>query len=452
MKLSLRIVLVVLSVLLITASFPPFYFWGLSFVAWLPLLVALKGATVRQGFYLGFGHGVLTFGGTLIWMFSIFSIGAVALWAILALFTAFFAAFVSKRGESHPLIIATIWTGFEYCRGELFWLNFPWITPGTGLPPSWVTAMIGSYGVGYLVILANAFLLKKGKSPFYGVGVMVALLIAQMTFTKVPEVESDITVTLIQNEVLIPEAYLATTLELSDGHGPIVWPEYAYGEYLSAKPEKNEELFGFLAKHERILVTGGKQGCSSKDGKWKNSAFTFDGSSLLGTHVKNHPVHFFDDGQKGTTAEAVETSFGRIGTPICFDCDYQDVVRKMTKDGAEFFLVPSMDAEHWTARQHEQHAVLFRHRAAENGRSIAVAATSGVTQIIGPHGHVRARLPGMGAGVLEGKVTSGSYRTLFQAGGWLFGPLMLVLTGCIIFQMKIADFGSRPDHVSKDYS
>jgi apolipoprotein N-acyltransferase len=45
-----------------------------------------------------------------------------------------------------------------------------------------------------------------------------------------------------------------------------------------------------------------------------------------------------------------------------------------------------MDAKDWSARQHEQHGMLFRNRAAKNGRRMAAAATSGVTKIIDSHG------------------------------------------------------------------
>ena len=91
-----------------------------------------------------------------------------------------------------------------------------------------------------------------------------------------------------------------------------------------------------------------------------------------------------------------------------------------------------MDAKKWTARQHEQHAQLFRHRAAENGRSLAVASSSGVTQIIDPRGHVRARLPNMTEEVLTGFLTPQSHLTFFQLAGWLFGPVSLALSVVLV--------------------
>ena len=100
-------------------------------------------------------------------------------------------------------------------------------------------------------------------------------------------------------------------------------------------------------------------------------------------------------------------------------------MRKMTANGAEFFLIPIMDAESWTERQHLQHAELFRHRAAENSRWLAISATSGQTQIIAPNGHVTASLPLMTPGVLTGSIERQTHMTLFQRGGWLFGPICL---------------------------
>ena len=428
MKQRNRIFLTLVSVLLVIAIFPPFDCWHLAPIAWLPFLAALKNATARQAFYLGMLHGLLTFAGTLTWMWIIFTSATVSLWAILGIFTAFFALFVAKSKTYSPLIIAILWTGFEYFRSELFILSFPWITPGTGLPPNWFTPLIGVYGVSFLIVLANALLLQNRRRKMIGGALLASLVVSTLTFSKVHTIDSDIPVTLIQIETPNPDTFLNKTHELPMSSGPVVWPEYAYGNYPSPFKKDHNALIALLKKDHRILVTGGKQPISQEEETWKNSALTFGPNDLLGIHVKNHPVHLFNDGEKGLDAKAIDTPFGRIGTPICFDCDYQDVIRKMTKDGAEYFLIPSMDTKTWGVRQHEQHGQLFRHRAAENGRCLAVASSSGVTQIIGPHGHVRDRLPVMVEDILTGQVTPQSHRTVFQLVGWLIGPIMLGLS------------------------
>ena len=91
----------------------------------------------------------------------------------------------------------------------------------------------------------------------------------------------------------------------------------------------------------------------------------------------------------------------------------------MTSAGAEFFAVPIMDAESWGLRQHEQHAHLFRLRAAENRRWMAVVGTSGVSQIIDPQGNVITQLPTMKPGILQGTLHPRNDLTIYTRIGWL---------------------------------
>jgi len=102
----------------------------------------------------------------------------------------------------------------------------------------------------------------------------------------------------------------------------------------------------------------------------------------------------------------------------------------MVADGAEFLLVPTMDAIHWGAKQHYQHAELFRHRAAENGRWIIVAATSGLTQVIDSNGNRLSSLPIIDEGVLVAEVGRRSGLTFYTRMGWVF-PWMVMGVGLV---------------------
>lgn len=203
----------------------------------------------------------------------------------------------------------------------------------------------------------------------------------------------------------------------------VVWPEYALPYDVRKNPLEWRKLLAFC-RERNVTMTVGTQ-THPDDGKWRNVALTLDGAGLLGEHTKNHPVHFFVDGEKGSSALPVETPHGRMGTPICFDCDYEGVVRRMTAAGAEVFVIPVMDAEAWTARQHDQHAELFRIRASENGRWLFSCATSGVSQVIDPRGHVHARLGALEQGTLVGRITKESGMTFYTRYGWL-APWMIL--------------------------
>lgn len=164
------------------------------------------------------------------------------------------------------------------------------------------------------------------------------------------------------------------------------------------------------------------------------------------------PQSFHVHGEPGTTLEAFPTPVGTIATPVCFDCDYSAVPRQLVRNGAEIIFAPSMDAMRWTERQHEQHAQLFRHRAAENGRWIAVAATSGVTQIIAPNGQVASRLIGMEPGSLIGQVGRETRLTFYTRFGWLLGPLCSVATVGLLILSLLMWFSEKHRRSGRPYS
>lgn len=442
-----KVLLTILSSFLAILVFPPFQLFFLAPVAWIPLFLALKGASLRASFRIGLLHGFLCFAGTLCWMFVLFGTLAPVLWLMLACFTALFGVafhFLEKfQLKGSPLTLATLWTGIEYYRSELFILDFPWITPGTGLPPNLLTPVIGVYGVSFFLVLTGLLLIQQLDSrperPRWK-PTAVFLLFWVLMGSQIPKIHKPTyLVALIQNE----EYLLDTHLEMSEPHAgnvdAIVWPEYAVAYDPSVHP-RGKEITELLKENTQLLVLGGRQ---DQEDSHENTSFTLGKEGLLGTHVKNHPVHLFDDGIAGTTAIPIDTPLGKVGTPICFDCDYQDVIRRMTANGAEFFLIPSLDAIAWTERQHLQHAELFRHRAAENGRWLAVAATSGQTQIISPSGHQTETLPLIEKGTLVGGITPRSTLTLFTMGGWLIGPICFSLTLLSIPLLVIALYRQR---------
>ena len=221
----------------------------------------------------------------------------------------------------------------------------------------------------------------------------------------------------LQLENVSLNEYLAGTRQLPAGIQQVVWPEYSVPYDLRVN-KRDWDLVQSLCKERGVTLTLGTQ--SRPDEKsWRNIALTVDQRGVRGEHTKVHAVHFFDDGVPGTTALPVLTNHGKIGTPVCFDCDYEGVVREMTAAGAEMFAIPIMDAESWTARQHDQHAELFRIRACENGRWMFVCATSGVSQLIDPNGQVHARLAALEQGALSGVMKRESALTFYTRFGWL---------------------------------
>ena len=252
-----------------------------------------------------------------------------------------------------------------------------------------------------------------------------------------PEPKADdplaVSVAGLQLEGVSLDAYLNGTRQLPPTVRHVVWPEYAVPFDLRAN-KRDWELVQTLCREQNITLTLGTQARPGGGDVWRNIALTLDPTGVLGEHTKVHPVHFFDDGTPGTTALPVQTTHGKVGTPICFDCDYEGVVRRMTAAGAEMFVVPTMDAESWSARQHDQHAELFRIRACENGRWMFVVATSGVSQLIDPHGQVHVRLAALKQGTISGIMKRETKLTFYTRFGWLTPWVVLAICSvCWLF-------------------
>ena len=87
------------------------------------------------------------------------------------------------------------------------------------------------------------------------------------------------------------------------------------------------------------------------------------------------------------TYPVYDTTLGRLGTIICYDLDFTDTARKMTRNGAQLILVPSHD---WPqiGVKHHTHLVF---RAVENRVSMVKADNGGNDSlIVDPYGRIIA--------------------------------------------------------------
>ena len=448
MLIWVRLLLVILSSCLGIMIYPSIGIWWLVAVAWIPLILALNGAKASHAMYMGLLHGMVFYGVTLSWLTNIFNDekGAIIpLIMILSLFTAVFsrgyAVAYKKYGNGWvlPLFAGCWWVSMELIRSEIFYLKFPWMTPGSGLGPMWLSPLVGVYGVGFMIILASALIGQRGKQCAVGCVVMLTLLVSVVFQKKRSDpLDNGVGVMAVQSEDCYFPRYVEMTESAPDDVDLIVWPEYAILEDVRKSQKKWVELTSLAEKRDALIITG-----TSTDHEmegWYNTALTVSKEGALGDHYKNHTVHFFDDGIAGKKADAITTPLGKIGTPICFDCDYEDVIRRMVADGAEFIMAPTMDAQNWSEKQKMQHSELFRHRAAENGRWLVVAATSGLTQVIDPYGNRVKSLPVDEDGVLLSEVNFIKEKTVYTKFGWLFPWGVMILGFAWIFVIVSSGF------------
>ena len=454
MKLLSQLGLVLVSAALVPLCFPPFGWWPLVLPCFAFLFLATVDTTPRRAFYLGMLQGTMGYGLTLRWFFEIFSKAAFPLFVLLGVFVASACLLVnvfSKRTRSVflvPLLAATLWTGVEFYRSELFTLRFPWATAGSALGPTFLSPILGVYGASFLVIAASAGFVRRRTVPVACVLCLCVLCLGLFRPARMePDPKKSLAVTVVQSEECFITPYIdLTRAARKDSPDLIVWPEYALPYDVRGVKGDMTILKDLCAEMGAVLVVGTKTSVGSGDRDWHNTALTLDKNGVQGEYYKARPVHFFNDGIPGRRFEPVRTSLGAFGTPICFDCDYTEVTRQMTALGAEFFVVPTFDAIGWTATQHLQHAALFRLRAAEDARWFACAASSGVSQIIDPHGNVHASLMSMDPGVLTYRIGRSDRRTFFVRAGWLFPWLALVCTVVLLANGAVRAFVERREN------
>jgi len=438
-----RFILLIASAAAYALAFPPFGWWPLALFSVALLAGILDGARPIHGLMAGYWWGMLAFGTGLSWLWNIFGTFSILLWGILAVFAALFGwlvALARQRGMNGwrlALFTALAWTGTEFVRCELMPLRFPWMNLGLALEPWPLVSWVGVYGLGFVAVLVIVVLIHCGWKPLRVIVPVIALaLLLEVRFIKQPHIR----VAAVQAEGAATETYLTLSDKVPAETQIIVWPENTIPiDVRNVATSELEKVQSYALKHNSLIVFGTH---TRLDGpKWQNTALTVDGTRVLGEHGKNHTVHLFNDGEHGTTALPASTPLGQIGTPICFDCDFHDVVRKMTLAGAEFFAVPSMDSAGWSARQHVQHAQLFRVRAAENRRSMVVAASSGVSQIIDSKGYAMQSLAPLETGSISGSIERRKSLTFYTRWGWL--TPWLVLATLLVWTAWLLAFSKR---------
>ena len=442
---------------LLALSFPPYNLPLLLPAGIAVLVAALRGATVREGMYTGLACGFIYFGATLFWLFNIFSQGAITLIAIAASFPAIFGglfAWIIGRLPRIPvwLIASIAWSGIEYLRSEVFWLNFGWMGLGYGVAGFQIANLIvpifGSYGMTFVIVLFGAIAAASQAKAMR----LTLLLILVYCFVflgprRPLKPKLPIFVHMVQSYSDDEDGFIKGSKPAPGiRRDVILWPEYSF----TTDPQKDAKLwtqFQDIARDNRcILIFGAKdQFDQNDDAAYRNTAFVMDETgTVVAKHVKNHTVHFVRDGVRGTEAKAIPTRLSRIGVAICFDMDYPDVARRLVQDGAEVYLVPNDDPLEWGLVQREQHRLMFAMRAIECGRWLARADVAGGTSVTAPNGMEAARVNTTGEASLDAQVGRSDKKTLYVRGGWRFGQ------GCLVGLLVLLAYAAmRPRLVAR---
>lgn len=334
-----RIGLTVVSALLYALAFPPWNLHGLAWVALVPFLAALRGASAGRGALLGMLWGV-----AMIWCVGIWLPPALAayyqqpLWfgllfsaaasvGFIGIYHAAFgacAAVVLPRlhGTTGALAVAALWVAWELAKARVL-TGDPWLLLGYALAGSPVMLQVadlgGVYVLSFLLVLVNAALAgalrrgfgwRRGAAALVVPAVLVGLAFAYgLGRLAVPLPDAPrVPVVVVQgnNDMGAEwrdeihgagfETYLRLSYEAAPKHerSLIVWPESSVTFFVADEPHHRREIGRMLAAANAELVLGGPHREVVEGGaRFFNSAFAVDrAGAIVDRYDKGHLMPF----------------------------------------------------------------------------------------------------------------------------------------------------------------
>ncbi|ANI78667.1 Apolipoprotein N-acyltransferase [Sphingobium sp. EP60837] len=391
-----------------------------------------------------------------------------------------------RSALSLTLLFAACWIASEYLRAIVF-TGFAWNPLGVTLLPTGMAiaaALIGTYGLGALAILAAGAILlalRRHWTPAAAISLPLCVLALWGLLTPAPPTPAGaprirvVQPNIGQDEKYSPEleeAHFRTLARLSGEPRPaprlIFWPEAAIPAYLDMEPQWRGRLASLLGPGD-LLMTGATKVYFKRveEGGVTTNALAGANNSLfivspqaqlLGRYDKSHLVPYgeylpmrailqpiglsrlvpgdadFWPGP-GPQSLTLPATLGRpqlkMGVQICYEIIFSGQVID-AKNRPAFLFNPSNDAwfGSWGPVQHLAQARL---RAIEEGIPIVRSTPTGVSAVIDARGHVLHALGLYRAGFLDSTLPSVLPPTPFaRLGNWASFLFMALLAGLAI--------------------
>lgn len=479
-RLPTRLAAAVLSGALLFCAFPPVDIGWIAFGAPIPLLLALRGARGRSGFFIGLFFGGAFFG-PLIWWISLFGflpwgvlVGAMAL--ATAIF-GWFGAWASRWALGRIVAVPLMFVAVEILRTQWPLGGFAW--GGAGYTqyedlPLLPLARIGGVHLISLAIIVIAALLAQAIAPgriwrralavVVAAGAAIGPLWLPVGLAGASRGSFD--VALIQGNV--PEGSFTGFADRVSRTGPedftiidnhiaaseplatdppdlVVWPENAVDRDPFANPDIGLRLQEVVRRVGAPFIVGAILQPSSGEGfRNANILYSSDGQRVT-TYDKMHLVPFGEyvpwstlrryipaleqipeDGIPGNEPVVFEVGAAKVGTVICFESTYPRHVREFVADGAELIVVTTNNASFRRSPAARQHVQMSAMRAVEEGRWVLHAAISGITVVVAPDGRIVERTRLFEQDVVRRTVERAAGRTFYGRFG---EPIELGLMG-----------------------
>ena len=399
------------------------------------------------------------------------------------------------------LVLPALWVVLEWIRGR-FLSGFPWGSAGYPLadclPIAQLASIAGVHGLSFLVLLVNAAIARvivrasEGGRTFGAPeaacagSLLVAIGWGAWTLRSMPAGGETLRAALIQGNVPQDEKWEAgEALSILDRHermtaeaaaggaSLVLWPESSSPYSLSTPSETApggwrpnrayRERLENLARQNRVtLLLGAVDYRTTAAGARPiNAAALIRPDGTWGrTYAKIHLVPFGEyvplsrllsfvnriaqgaigDFLPGRAPVVEEVPGARVGTLICYEMIFPELVRRFVDDGATVLVNLTNDAWFGTSAGPHQHFQMARLRAIENRRYLLRAANTGISALVDPGGRVLGRTRLEETAVLQVSLTERRDRSFYTR----HGEVLVILCAILAAAALAADFRLRP--------
>jgi apolipoprotein N-acyltransferase len=390
------------------------------------------------------------------------------------------------------LFIPAAWTTLEFIRGHFF-TGFPWAHLGYSqyrfLPVIQIADIGSVYAVGFVVVLVNTALFKALRVGWEAHRIAIpevtsALLVLALTLSygmfRLSQAMGDgppLPVSVIQGNIdqnqkwdtqfreQTFQTYKGLSLRKPEGGAEsrpelVIWPEAALPFFFEDEPGYQTALMDLAREGGFHLLFGSPAYVTSASGKLSllNSAYFLSPENrLFSRYDKMHLVPFGEyvplpsllffvhkmveglgDFIPGREAKLMKIGSTMIGTVICFEVVFPEVVRQFVKKGAVLMTTITNDAWFGRSAAPYQHFSMVVFRAIENRVPFARAANTGISGFIDATGKILKQSPLFVEASLSQELLPGNRRTLYTLYGdfFVFSCAIITLIFCIFEILK----------------
>ncbi|SNS19625.1 apolipoprotein N-acyltransferase [Rhodococcoides kyotonense] len=361
-------------------------------------------------------------------------------------------AVIVARSRWWPVSVALVWSLVEWARSSFPFGGFPWGRLAFGQPDGWLLPLAGvggapllSFGVALtgtgLAALTVAVARRRRRVGLERSGILVgvavtaaasivALLVSPTLIGDDHDPDSrSITVAAIQGSVprlgldfnsqrrAVLDNHVRETVALADdvraGRTPapdlVVWPENASDIDPLRNADAATEITAASEAVGAPILVGSV--LVNDDRTTTNSVIVWDGASGPGERHDKKIIQPFGEYLPwrsffrlfseyadragyfvpGTGDGVVHADGIAAGIATCYEVAFDRALTESVRSGAEFIAIPTNNATFGDTEMTYQQLAMSRVRAVEHGRSVVVAATSGVSAIVSPSGVVTQR-------------------------------------------------------------